>query len=219
MWRESKLPASGGGGAALGPPSSSALSSSSSGGKVSFDPSVMSFEAGQIFSKFDKDGDGLLNKTEFEQLMSQYPELFRGGNGVSNRPTFPTEVISGRVLTHYDETAGIAIPSAAIDQHRAIGNTVLPLIESYRSRYDRLRSQLTSKLLPRREHLLQLRRQLQNTSVEVSAVRKGIERETLTDAEQILERLRGVESMRQSAVKHEVRFCCFSLLGLSAFTS
>jgi len=52
--------------------------------------------------------------------------------------------------------------------------------------------------------LLQLRRQLQNCSAEVTAKKKGIERETLTDAEQIIERLRAVESMRQSSIKHQV---------------
>ena len=120
------------------------------------------------------------------------------------RREIPTEVVTGHVLTHFDETAGVAISRAAIEGHRAMGNTVLPLMESYRNRYDRLRSSITSRLLPRREHLLQLRRQLQNCSDDVTASCKAIERETIADTEQILERLHTAESMRQSAIRHQV---------------
>ncbi len=57
---------------------------------------------------------------------------------------------------------------------------------------------------------IQVRRQLQGSSVEVAAARKGIERETLSDCEQILDRLRGAESMRQSAIKHQVCVCMYA---------
>ncbi len=172
----------------------------------------MSFEAGQIFAKFDKDGDGRIDKKDFELLLKNFPELLKPDYGISSSATsggvprtlLPTEVISGRLLTHYDETAGVALPHSSVERHRSLGNTVVPLTESYRSRYDRLRSQLTGRLLPRREHIVQLRRQLQVCSTEVAATRKAIERETVTDTEQILERLRGVEAMRQSAIKHQV---------------
>lgn len=40
---------------------------------------------------------------------------------------------------------------------------------------------------------------------EVAAARKNIERETMADAEQIIERLRTVESMRQSNISLQVR--------------
>lgn len=63
---------------------------------------------------------------------------------------------------------------------------------------------LTSKLLPRRENILQLRRQLTHTSNDVEAARIAIERETRADYENIIERLRNVESMRQSSIKHQV---------------
>ena len=171
-----------------------------------------SFEAGQIFSKFDVDGDGRINKSDFESILRDHPELLQQYYPMANAFTpeapkeylLPTEVITGRLLTHYDETAGVALPQSAVEQHQRLGNTVLPLPESYRFRYDKLRSLLTGKLFPRREHLLQLRRQLQNCSTEVEASRKGIERETLSDSEQILERLRSVEAMRQSSIKHQV---------------
>ena len=171
-----------------------------------------SFEAGQIFSKFDADGDGRINKSDFENILRDHPEVLKP-NYVMASPfapeapkeyLLPTEVITGRLLTHYDETAGVALPQSAVEQHQRLGNTVLPLPESYRFRYDKLRSLLTGKLFPRREHLLQLRRQLQNCSAEVEASKKGIERETMSDSEQILERLRSVEAMRQSSIKHQV---------------
>jgi EF-hand domain len=213
MWREAremtktvqpdaaKAPAAGGGSApAPAPP-------------TNMNPLSVSFEAGQIFQKFDTDKDGRLDKKDFESLLKTHPELVKpsfygAGNAVSiepKRPMLPTEVVTGRLLTHYDETAGVAIPHSSVERHRSLGNTVVPLTEAYRARYDRLRSLLTSRLLPRREHLLQLRRQLQVCSSEVAATRKGIERETISDTEQILERLRSVEAMRQSAIKHQVR--------------
>jgi hypothetical protein len=116
----------------------------------------------------------------------------------------PVELVTNRVLTHYDETAGVAIARWEVDSHKGIGNVVVPLPDAFKTRYERLRTILTGKLLPKREHLLQLRRSLQSTSIEVDATRRNIERETQTDSEQIIERLRSLESMRQSAIKHEV---------------
>jgi hypothetical protein len=116
----------------------------------------------------------------------------------------PAELVTNRVLTHFDETAGVAIARWEVDQHKGLGNVVVPLQDAYKTRYERLRSVVTGKLMPKREYLLQLRRNLQSTSVEVDATRRNIERETQTDAEQIIERLRSLESFRQSAIKHEV---------------
>lgn len=168
------------------------------------------FEAGQVSFKVDNSADVRIGKNDLENILREHPELLKlNSEGISSSLAhgeflLPTEVITGRLLTHYDETAGVALPHSAMEQHKRLGNTVLPLLESYRSRYDRLRGLLTGKLFPRRENLLQLRRQLQNCSAEVEAARKAIERETLSDAEQILERLRSVEAMRQSSIKHQV---------------
>ena len=60
--------------------------------------------------------------------------------------------------------------------HRALGNVVVPLVEAYKSRYERLRGALTTKLLPKREHLLQLRRQLCMVSEEAIEAKAAIER-------------------------------------------
>jgi hypothetical protein len=217
LWRDAKAigssagpgnPGAGAGGTGAMPP---AVSTHLGPG---LDPAALAFEAGKIFSNFDRDGDGRLDKQDFEKLVSTHPELMRSIPGMaallaqqagtgSMVGSLPTEVVSGRMLTHFDETAGVAIPRSAIEQHRKAGNTVTPLLESYRARYDRLRGMLTARLLPKREHLLQLRRQLSNTSAEVEATRISIERETKIDGEQILDRLRTVESMRQSAIKHQ----------------
>ena len=164
-----------------------------------------------MFSKLDANGDGRIDKKDFESLLRDHPELLRPNHEDESSSKYeimgqlPTEVITGRLLTHYDETAGVALPQSAVEQHKRLGNTVISLPESYRSRYDRLRSHLTGKLRPRREYLLQLRRQLNNCSTEAEAARKAIERETLTDTEQILDRLRSAEAMRQSSIKHQVR--------------
>ena len=138
-----------------------------------------------------------------------FPLFLRSGKVPDDpKPTpsvsLPGEVITNRLLTHYDETAGVALTRGEVEQHKNMGNTVIPLLQSYKSRYDRLRAVLTGKFLQKREHLLQLRRQLQTVSVEVDATRRGIERETLADTQQILERLRNVESMRQSAIRHQI---------------
>lgn len=174
---------------------------------------VSAFDAGTIFAKFDSDNDGQLNKQDFEAMLRSYPDLLQ-----QLRPTasssysphhygdshLPYEVVSGRLLTHYDETAGIAISRSAVQSHEAMGNSVVPLVESYNQRYSRLRTYLTSKLLPRRENLLQLRRQLVNADSEVESTRENIERETMSDVDKIIERLRNVASMRHSAIQNQM---------------
>lgn len=221
LWRDAKAAAPGAPGAPANP-GAGAGGTGAPGFPITthlgpgLDPAALAFEAGKIFSSFDADSDGRLDKKDFEKLIASHPELMRSipgmagyqankaASGAPPQPgSLPTEVVSGRLLTHFDETAGVAIPRSAIEQHRQLGNTVTPLLESYRARYDRLRGQLTARLLPKREHLLQLRRQLGNTSAEVAATKQSIERETQLDGEQIIERLRTVESMRQSAIKHQ----------------
>ena len=140
--------------------------------KQFLDPTVPSFEAGQIFAHFDRNNDGHLDKTEFEALVKQIPGLFSPSShtadikATASIPTLPVELISGRLLTHYDETvsfaeftheflivsqhhlsfqAGIPLPKTSIDQHQAMGNLVTPLVDAYKKRYDKLRTQLTSK--------------------------------------------------------------------------
>lgn len=177
MWKEVKGNVhgpSGGGGSVHGhpplqpSPNSAPLSSSHTHQQpmAASSPTIASFEAGQIFSQFDQNGDGQLDKREFEQLVRLVPGLFRGPisqnpvmaemtaklNASVESPANATtaDVISGRILTHYDETAGIPLPQASVDQHKAMGNLVTPLIDAYKARYDRLRSLLTGNLLPKR---------------------------------------------------------------------
>ena len=175
-----------------------------SSAKASLDPALIPFEAGSIFSKYDKDGDGKLDKHEFTNLIKQHPDLLNYARPNLGSNLYPTEIISNKVLTHFDETTGVALSRGEVEQHRNLGNTVTLLTDAYQSRYERLRLLLTGKLLPKREHLLQLRRQLTNTSSDIEEKRRNIERETLTDTEQIIERLKSVESMRQGTIKHQV---------------
>lgn len=51
--------------------------------------------------------------------------------------------------------------------------------------------------MPVRERLLQLRRRLHGRGEELRAARAAIERETLADAEAIVERLRSAETLKQ----------------------
>lgn len=130
-------------------------------------------------------------------------EVQRGGLSLGPGGV-PTELISHRVLTHFNETAGVAIGRLEVDQHIGMGHVIKPLTESYKARYEKLRALLTTRLLPKREHLISLRRRLQHISADLDAQRHNIERETRSDAEQIIERLRTVESLRQSSIKSEM---------------
>lgn len=132
------------------PPSSQPFGPSSlAGGRIN-DSSNVAFEAGKIFSQFDRDRDGKIDKREFEDFVRNRPDLF----GVPSTPLdsrdLPLEVVSGKVLTHYDEELCVGLPSSSVEQHRAMGHTVVPLMEAFGSRYNRLRAQLTGRLYPRR---------------------------------------------------------------------
>lgn len=111
-------------------------------------PILSSFDAGSVFAKFDSDQDGKLSKKEFEELILAHPELLSHSNNDLNsntninintqnngKYTLPHEVITGRLLTHYDETAGVAIPKTSILSHEQMGNTVRPLIQAYSERF------------------------------------------------------------------------------------
>ena len=194
-------------------PSSSSATQAGSAAAATFkqstdgDLTAVLFEAGQVFTSFDKDGDGNLSKAEFEALIRSHPDILNlnkiPDSHVKADKYQPLELITGRLLTHFDETAGISISSDSVDQHRTMGHTVVPLIDAYKLRYDRLRALLATKVLPRREYLIQLRRQLTNVSSEVEAVRKGIERETLIDTDKIIERLKTVEFSRSTGIAFE----------------
>lgn len=94
---------------------------------------ISTFEAGALFAKYDSDRDGRLDKKDFETMVQAHPELLHNMHD-SQRLSYknlPQEVVTGRLLTHYDETAGVAIPRSAVESHEAMGNTVHPLVEAY----------------------------------------------------------------------------------------
>jgi hypothetical protein len=96
---------------------------------------LSSFDAGAIFAKYDVDQDGKLNKKDFEELILAHPELLSNQNRENTNYNLPHEVITGRLLTHYDETAGVAIPRSAVTNHEHMGNTVRPLVQAYTERF------------------------------------------------------------------------------------
>lgn len=59
--------------------------------------------------------------------------------------------------------------------------------------------------MPVRERLLQLRRRFRGRSEEVRSAKAAIERETLADANAIVERLRSVEALKQVCRGFDVR--------------
>lgn len=130
--------------------------------------------------------------------MPQHAATYTGGgssNGLS---------LTGQMLSHYDETAGVAIPHHLVSVHASMGHSVVPLQDAYMLRMNRLQAMSSSRLLPKREHLVQLARQLQAKSSEVNEVRRGIERETMDDTDRIVERLRAAESMRQASIAQQL---------------
>ncbi len=109
--------------------------------------------------------------------------------------------IANQILTHYDEINCIAV---ALSDNSLTGGHVVPLPEAYSNRYQNIRALLTTNLLPKREQLIQIRRRLQNASVEVESTKRAIEQETKSDSEQIIQRLTTVEALRQSKISQEV---------------
>jgi hypothetical protein len=97
---------------------------------------LSAFDAGAIFAKYDADQDGKLNKKDFEELILAHPELAtnQGQSRENANYNLPHEVITGRLLTHYDETAGVALPRSAVSSHEQMGNTVRPLVQAYTER-------------------------------------------------------------------------------------
>jgi hypothetical protein len=122
---------------------------------------------------------------------------------ISKNP-IPGDLYTNRHLTHYDETAGIPIPQSEVEAHIRRGNTVQLLTHAYDARFKNLRTLLTTRLYPKREHLLQLYRKLQQNLDEVDEKAKMIEKETLLDTQQILQRLKSHVSLRESSIQSEV---------------
>jgi hypothetical protein len=112
---------------------------------------LSAFDAGAIFAKYDADQDGKLNKKDFEELILAHPELATSQGQQSRENAnynLPHEVVTGRLLTHYDETAGVALPRSAVSSHEQMGNTVRPLVQAYTERFFSLSLPLSLPLSP-----------------------------------------------------------------------
>lgn len=110
----------------------------------------------------------------------------------------------GPPLTHYNETTGVPLPHEAVAPQAALGHTIVPLHEAYNRRLSRLQALVSSRLMPAREQLLQFRRRLMSCSEEVKAAKNSVSRETESDAEAILERLRSAEALKQATLTQRV---------------
>ncbi|CAM9899756.1 unnamed protein product, partial [Laminaria digitata] len=175
------------------------------------------FEFGQLFQKCDSDGDGRLGRADFDRIMRSMLEGLRAENGggggsreaaaaMGTRPGWtgdatdlppPPSASGGPSITHYDETTGVPLTREAVASQQSLGHTVVPLSEAYTRRLSRLQSLASSRLMPVREQLLQLRRRFHGRADEVKAAKAAVERETLADAGAIVERLRSVEALKQ----------------------
>lgn len=74
------------------------------------------------------------------------------------------------------------------------------LKEAHLSRVAKLQEQLALMLLPKRAKLVELRSSLARRVEEVQSARMTIERESVTDCESILERLRAAESVKLASL-------------------
>ncbi|CAB1096679.1 unnamed protein product [Ectocarpus sp. CCAP 1310/34] len=179
------------------------------------------FEFGKLFQKFDTDGDGRLGRADFERLVGGMLEQVgeRGGDGTrrgsrggegdnGNAPSAAPQPLppppavppspAGPSITHYDETTGVPLAREAVASQQALGHTVVPLREAYSRRLSRL----------------QLRRRLHGRGEELRAARAAIERETLADAEAIVERLRSAETLKQAMLTQGVNSVTAELEGV-----
>ncbi|CAN0056187.1 unnamed protein product [Ectocarpus sp. 4 AP-2014] len=195
------------------------------------------FEFGQLFQKFDTDGDGRLGRADFERMVGGMLDQVgeRGGDGTrrgsrggegdnDNAPSAAPQPLppppavppspAGPSITHYDETTGVPLAREAVASQQALGHTVVPLREAYSRRLSRLQSLASSRLMPVRERLLQLRRRLHGRGEELRAARAAIERETLADAEAIVERLRSAETLKQATLAQGVNSVTAELEGV-----
>eukprot|EP00903_Cladosiphon_okamuranus_P011998 g11267.t1 len=196
------------------------------------------FEFGQLFQQFDTDGDGRLDRADFERMLGGMLERLGGNHGGSRgnagreaatnssgvppapppptppQPPPPSPPPVGPSITHYDETTGVPLAWEAVASQQALGHTVVPLGDAYSRRLSRLQSLASSRLMPVRERLLQLRRRFQGRSEEVRAAKAAIERETLADANAIVERLRSVEALKQATLVQGVNSVTAELEGV-----
>eukprot|EP00953_Heterococcus_sp_UTEX-ZZ885_P001858 1519-Heterococcus_DN1.PRE.1 len=139
------------------------------------------------------------NQTQQQQQQQQQAD----GKAVADAYSY-SGVQIGPALTHYNETTGVPLPNEAVTGQVSLGHTVVPLHDAYNRRLSRLQALVSSRLMPAREQLLQLRRRLHTCADEVKAAKDHIERETMADTNAILERLRSAEALKQASLGQRV---------------
>jgi hypothetical protein len=105
-----------------------------------------------------------------QQQQQQQQQQQADGDAVADAYSY-SGVQIGPALTHYNETTGVPLPQEAVTGQVSLGHTVVPLHDAYNRRLSRLQALVSSRLMPAREQLLQLRRRLHTCADEVKAAK------------------------------------------------
>lgn len=170
------------------------------------------FEVGRLFARFGKRGDGQISSEEFKEMMRTMAAegTWQQGRGGSANIGLAVPKATGH---SYAATSAAAAAIAPPEQFFKL--PLAPETERIRTELNAHASavnpmaatelhMLQMNLLSKKEHLMQQMRFVRARAEEVQSVRRAIERETLADAEAILHRLRGAESLKLSLLKHDM---------------
>ncbi|GLC72611.1 hypothetical protein PLESTF_001270100 [Pleodorina starrii] len=113
---------------------------------------------------------------------------------------------AGGLSMLYDETMQEVVLADAVmvKELAKQGHALVPLHDAYRTKLAALQSDVNGALLARREALMQQHARLAARAGEVAAQRAALEREVAVLAEDMVARIRGAESSKQSALGREV---------------
>lgn len=120
------------------------------------------------------------------------------------RPPDPPDI---RRFCWFDETVGLPVTIEGAEAARSKGHKVCPIKDAVAGRLAKVHEQLAVTLLPKRSRLVQLGSKVRSRVDEVRSARQVVERETVSDCEAILERLRAAESVKLAGLNqslHEV---------------
>jgi hypothetical protein len=170
------------------------------------------FEVGRLFARFGKRGDGQISSEEFKEMMRTMAAegtWQRGRGGSANNG------LAVPKATGHSYAATSAAAAAITPPEQFFKLPMAPETERIRAELNAHASavnpmaatelhMLQMNLLSKKEHLMQQMRFVRARAEEVQSVRRAIERETLADAEAILHRLRGAESLKLSLLKHDM---------------
>ena len=182
-------------------------------GRVPGTPDKTDFEVGRLFARFGKSGaNGQITSNEFKEMMHS---LAKEGRWQEQRSGGQQRAGNNMrsASTSYASTSAAA--AAVAPPEHFFNLPLAPETERIRAEINAHASavnplaatelhMLQMNLLSKKEHLMQQMRFVRARAEEVQSVRRAIERETLADAEAIVHRLRGAESLKLSLLKHDM---------------